>query len=71
MTNLFNDPSFVLSFTGLILGSIALLVNKMYKSKCSEFSLLYNCIYIKRNIEAEVKIDMKNNDIESTTQLNK
>jgi hypothetical protein len=71
MNNLFNDGSFVLSFTTLLLGSIALLINKCYKSKCSEFSLLYNCIYIKRDIESEIKVDMKKeneNKIEITSQ---
>jgi hypothetical protein len=66
MNTLFNDPSFVLSFTSLILGSIGLLINKCYKSKCSEFSIC-NCLKIKRDIRSEVKIDLKDindNEIE-------
>jgi hypothetical protein len=66
---LFNDPSFVLSFTGLLLGSLGLLINKCYKSKCSEFNLL-GCLKIKRDINAEIKIDMKKNDIESNEIIN-
>jgi hypothetical protein len=68
MTTIFNDPSFVLSFSTLLLASVAALVNKCYKSKCSEFNMCYNCLIIKRDIIAEQKIDLEkkinNSDIE-------
>lgn len=69
MSSIFQDPSFVLSFTTILLASFAALINKCYKSKCSEFSLCYNCLLIKRDVNAEKNIDLKkininNSDIE-------
>ena len=49
--------------------NLGLLINKCYKSKCSEFNLL-GCLKIKRNIEAEIKVDLKKDDIESNTLVN-
>jgi hypothetical protein len=66
MTTIFNDPSFVLSFTTILLASFAALINKCYKSKCSEFSMC-NCLIIKRDVQTEQKIDLEkknNSDIE-------
>jgi hypothetical protein len=67
MSSIFEDPSFVLSFTTILLASFGALINKCYKSKCSEFSMCYNCLIIKRNIIVEQNIDLKkinNSDIE-------
>lgn len=68
MPTIFEDPSFVLSFTTLLLASFGVLINKCYKSKCSDFNMCYNCLIIKRDVNAEQKIDLEkknnNSDIE-------
>ena len=53
---IFDDSSYVLSFTSLIIGLILIVLS--YQSKCNEFILCYGLLTVKRDVIIEQKIDI-------------
>jgi hypothetical protein len=60
------DSMFFIAITGIVCGGVHYALKSCYKSKCSDVNILYGCLRVKRNVNAEERIDtIPNRDEES------
>lgn len=62
--------TFWLSAGAVVVGCISMLAKFAYKSKCESFSLCFGLFTVKRDINAEVKEDIENNNTQETPKAN-
>lgn len=57
------DGVFYLSLSGAIIGFLGLCLKQIFQSKCTETSICWNMINIKRNVEMEEKLEERKIDL--------
>jgi hypothetical protein len=55
--NLLEDAAFWVSIATLIIGAYRYSLSQAYRSKCSNFSMCWGLLNIKRNVQVEQHID--------------
>ena len=58
----------IITLSTLVSSLLIIILRMLMKSKCSNFSLCWGCLYIDRDINAEV--DIENNKIEHNIKSN-